>query len=67
MMPLRDGIEVDLNPLRRDHGAAVWARRRSEFFHLDDHRGGAFLAAGPRVDAAALIGLCVALASSVVM
>jgi K+:H+ antiporter len=60
------GIEVDLTRLRRDHGPLLWAAPAQALLSTAI-AGVAFLAAGLQPLAAALVGLCVALSSSVVI
>ena len=60
------GIEVDLARLRRDHGPILWAAP-AQVVLTTAIAGVAFLATGLEPAAAALVGLCVALSSSVVI
>ena len=60
------GIEVDLARLRRDHGPILWTAP-AQVVLTTAIAGLAFLAAGLEPVAAALVGLCVALSSSVVI
>ncbi|MEO8436959.1 MAG: cation:proton antiporter [Chloroflexota bacterium] len=60
------GIEVDLTRLRRDHGPLLWAAPAQTFLSTAI-AGFVFYAVGFEPTAAALIGLCVALSSSVVI
>jgi CPA2 family monovalent cation:H+ antiporter-2 len=60
------GIEVDLTRLRRDHGSLLWAAPAQAVISTVI-AGVAFMAAGLDPIAAALVGLCVALSSSVVI
>ncbi|MFL5674238.1 MAG: cation:proton antiporter [Chloroflexota bacterium] len=60
------GIEVDLTRLRRDHGAVLLAAPAQAVVSTAI-AGVAFLIAGLEPIAAAVIGLCVALSSSVVI
>jgi CPA2 family monovalent cation:H+ antiporter-2 len=60
------GIEVDLGRLRRDHGPILWTAP-AQVVLTTAIAGLVFLAAGLEPVAAALVGLCVALSSSVVI
>jgi K+:H+ antiporter len=60
------GIEVDLTRLHRDHGRLLWAAPAQALLSTGI-AAGVFLAAGLEPVAAALVGLCVALSSSVVI
>ncbi|HEV8403417.1 MAG TPA: cation:proton antiporter, partial [Candidatus Limnocylindrales bacterium] len=60
------GIEVDLGRLRRDHGPILWTAP-VQVVLTTAIAGLAFLATGLEPVAAALVGLCVALSSSVVI
>ena len=60
------GIEVDIGRLRSDHGPILWAAP-AQVFLTTAIAGIAFAAAGLQPVAAALVGLCVALSSSVVI
>ena len=60
------GIEVDLGRLRRDHGPLLWAAPIQAIVSTLA-AGGVFLLLGLEPLAAALVGLCVALSSSVVI
>ncbi len=60
------GIEVDLERLRRDHGALLWAAPAQALISTLI-AGVAFLVAGLEPIAAAVVGVCVALSSSVVI
>ena len=60
------GIEVDLERLRRDHGPILWAAPAQVVLTMAI-AGVAFRVAGLEPVAAALVGLCVALSSSVVI
>jgi CPA2 family monovalent cation:H+ antiporter-2 len=60
------GIEVDLARLRRDHGPLVWAAPAQAVLSTAASTG-VFLALGLQPIAAAIVGLCVALSSSVVI
>jgi CPA2 family monovalent cation:H+ antiporter-2 len=60
------GIEVDLTRLRRDHGAILWAAPAQAIVSTVI-AGVAFFAVGLEPVPAALVGLCVALSSSVVI
>lgn len=60
------GIEVDLARLRRDHGPLLWAAP-AQVIISTLVAGGGFLLLGLEPLAAALVGLCVALSSSVVI
>jgi CPA2 family monovalent cation:H+ antiporter-2 len=60
------GIEVDLGRLRRDHGPLLWAAPAQALLSTAI-AGAAFLAVGLATLPAALVGLCVALSSSVVI
>ncbi len=60
------GIEVDLTRLRRDHGAILWAAPVQALLSTLI-AGIAFFAFGLEPVPAALVGLCVALSSSVVI
>ncbi len=60
------GIEVDLGRLRRDHGPLLWAAPAQAVLSTLI-AGAAFLVLGLEPLAAALVGLCVALSSSVVI
>lgn len=60
------GIEVDLERLRRDHGPLLWAAPLQALLSTAI-AGAAFLAVGLAPLSAALVGLCVALSSSVVI
>jgi CPA2 family monovalent cation:H+ antiporter-2 len=60
------GIEVDLARLRRDHGPILWTAP-AQVVLTTAIAGLAFLATGLEPVAAALVGLCVALSSSVVI
>jgi CPA2 family monovalent cation:H+ antiporter-2 len=60
------GIEVDLGRLRRDHGPLLWVAPAQALLSTVI-AGGCFLLLGLEPLAAALVGLCVALSSSVVI
>jgi len=60
------GIEVDLDRLRREHGPLLWAAPAQALLSMAI-AGGAFVAIGLEPLSAALVGLCVALSSSVVI
>ena len=60
------GIEVDLTRLRRDHGPILWAAPAQALLSTLI-AGVAFFAFGLEAVPAALVGLCVALSSSVVI
>ena len=60
------GIEVDLTRLRRDHGPILWAAPVQAIMSTAI-AGVAFLVVGLEPVPAALVGLCVALSSSVVI
>lgn len=60
------GIQVDLAQLRRDHGPLLWVAPAQTIISTL-FAGGAFLLLGLEPLAAALVGLCVALSSSVVI
>ena len=60
------GIEVDLERLRRDHGPLLWAAPAQALLSTAI-AGAAFLVVGLAPLSAALVGLCVALSSSVVI
>jgi CPA2 family monovalent cation:H+ antiporter-2 len=60
------GIEVDLTRLRRDHGPLIWAAPAQAVLSTLI-AAGVFLLAGLEPLAATLVGLCVALSSSVVI
>jgi CPA2 family monovalent cation:H+ antiporter-2 len=60
------GIEVDLGRLRRDHGPLLWAAPAQAVLSTVI-AGAAFLLTGLEPLAAVLVGLCVALSSSVVI
>jgi K+:H+ antiporter len=60
------GIEVDLTRLRRDHGPLIWAAPLQAVLSTVI-AGVAFLITGLQPLAAILVGLCVALSSSVVI
>jgi CPA2 family monovalent cation:H+ antiporter-2 len=60
------GIEVDLTRLRRDHGPLLWAAPVQALLSTAI-AGVAFVLAGLQPIPAALVGLCVALSSSVVI
>ncbi len=60
------GIEVDLARLRRDHGPILWTAP-AQVVLTTAIAGLAFLVTGLQPVAAALVGLCVALSSSVVI
>src|SRR4249919_1598149 len=60
------GIEVDLGRLRRDHGPLLWAAPLQVVISTA-LAAAALMLAGLDLDAAALVGLCVALSSSVVI
>jgi CPA2 family monovalent cation:H+ antiporter-2 len=60
------GIEVDLARLRRDHGPLLWAAPAQAIL-TTVIAGGALVAVGLAPIPAALVGLCVALSSSVVI
>ena len=60
------GIEVDLTRLRRDHGPILWAAPAQAVLSTVI-AGVAFYAFGLEAVPAALVGLCVALSSSVVI
>ena len=60
------GIEVDLESLRREHGGLIWAAPLQVVL-TTSIAGGAALLAGVTPVPAAILGLCVALSSSVVI
>jgi CPA2 family monovalent cation:H+ antiporter-2 len=60
------GIEVDLASLRREHGGLIWAAPLQVVL-TTSIAGGAALLAGVAPVPAAILGLCVALSSSVVI
>ena len=60
------GIEVDLARLRRDHGPILWAAPTQAVLSTAV-AGVVFIGAGLELVPAALVGLCVALSSSVVI
>jgi CPA2 family monovalent cation:H+ antiporter-2 len=60
------GIEVDLERLRREHGPLLWAAPAQALLSTAI-AGAVFMAAGLDPLPAALVGLCVALSSSVVI
>ncbi len=60
------GMEVDLTKLRRDHGR-ILLTAPAQVILSTGIAGGAFFVAGLEPVAAALVGLCVALSSSVVI
>ena len=60
------GIEVDLTRLQRDHGPLLWAAPAQTLLSTAI-AGAVFVAVGLEPLAAALVGLCVALSSSVVI
>jgi CPA2 family monovalent cation:H+ antiporter-2 len=60
------GIEVDLERLRRDHGPLLWAAPVQTLLSTAI-AGAAFVVVGLAPLSAALVGLCVALSSSVVI
>lgn len=60
------GIEVDLASLRREHGGLIWAAPLQVLI-TTGIAGGAAFAAGIALIPAAILGLCVALSSSVVI
>jgi CPA2 family monovalent cation:H+ antiporter-2 len=60
------GIEVDLGRLRRDHGPILWTAP-AQVVLTTAIAGVAFVVTGLEPVAAALVGLCVALSSSVVI